>query len=237
MFAQPRIRKSALVPPPKKRKTAHTIEEITFDKDARAEYLTGFHKRKQARIKHAQEVAEQRARQERIEMRKQVWKSRWCGISSLLTRWVQIREERKQAVEEHVQAINQILREAEHAGTGERNGNSSDEEWGGLSDTEVPEAPIDVEEEYIDEDKYTTVTVEAVSVDRDGLHKPELNQPSEDEGSAQGDGGAEQDQEEKGNGGKRPKDPKKTKKKKFRYENKFERDVEARKQRAKRKKR
>jgi hypothetical protein len=72
MFAQPRIRKSALVPPPKKRKTAHTIEEITFDKDARAEYLTGFHKRKQARIKHAQEVAEQRARQERIEMRKQV---------------------------------------------------------------------------------------------------------------------------------------------------------------------
>jgi ribosomal RNA-processing protein 17 len=150
---------------------------------------------------------------------------------------VQIREERKQAVEEHIQAINQILREAEHAGTGEQNQDGSDEEWGGLSDTDVPQVPIDLEEEYIDEDKYTTVTVEAVSVDRDGLHKPELDQPSEDEGSAQGDGGAEEDQEEKGKGGKRSRDPAKPKKKKFRYENKFERDLEARKQRAKRKKR
>ncbi len=72
MFAQPRPRKSTLGPPPKKRKSTHTIEEITFDKDARTEYLTGFHKRKQARIKHAQGVAEQKAREERIEMRKQV---------------------------------------------------------------------------------------------------------------------------------------------------------------------
>ena len=71
MFAQPRIRKTA-PPPPKKRKTVHAIEEITFDKDARSEYLTGFHKRKQARIKHAQEVAAEKAREERIEMRKQV---------------------------------------------------------------------------------------------------------------------------------------------------------------------
>lgn len=78
MFAQPRPRKSALVPPPKKRKTTHAIEEITFDKDARQEYLSGFHKRKQARIKHAQELAEQRAREERIEMRKQVWEARIC---------------------------------------------------------------------------------------------------------------------------------------------------------------
>ncbi|KAK4105116.1 hypothetical protein N658DRAFT_521640 [Parathielavia hyrcaniae] len=214
MFAQPRIRKSTLQPPPKKRKTAHTIEEITFDKDARAEYLTGFHKRKQARIKHAQEVAEEKARQERIEVRKQ------------------IREERKQAVEEHVQAINKILREAEHVGTNEQSQNN-DEEWGGLSDTEVvPQAPIDVEEEYIDEDKYTTVTVEAVNVDRDGLHKPDPERFVEDDGSEPGDGGAEQDQE-KEKGGKRPKDPTK-KKKKFRYENKFEREAEARKQRGKR---
>lgn len=72
MFAQPRVRKTAPAPP-KKRKTTHAIEEITFDKDARSEYLTGFHKRKQARIKHAQEVAEQKAREERIEVRKQVW--------------------------------------------------------------------------------------------------------------------------------------------------------------------
>ncbi|KAG7289098.1 hypothetical protein NEMBOFW57_005461 [Staphylotrichum longicolle] len=216
MFAKPRPRKSALVPPPKKRKATHAIEEITFDKDARTEYLTGFHKRKQARIKHAQEIAEQKAREEKIEMRKQ------------------IREERKQAVEDHVQAINKILREAEYAGTTEQNQNSSDEEWGGVSDTEVPEAPIDLEEEYIDEDRYTTVTVEAVNVDRDGLHKPELEQSSEDE---EGDeGAAEQEEQSKNGADKKPKHPTK-KKKKFRYENKFERAIEARKQRAKRSKR
>lgn len=96
----------------------------------------------------------------------------------------------------------------------------------------MPEAPIDLEEEYIDEDKYTTVTVEAVNVDRDGLHKPELEK-SEDEGSGQEDD--KQKVQKNDEGSKRPKDPKK-KKKKFRYENKFERAVEARKQRSKRRK-
>ncbi|KAK3297457.1 nucleolar protein 12-domain-containing protein [Chaetomium fimeti] len=212
MFAKPRIRKTA-PPPPKKRKTTHAIEEITFDKDARSEYLTGFHKRKQARIKHAQEVAEEKAREERIEMRKQ------------------IREDRKQAVEDHVQAINKILREAQHAGTGDLEQNDSGDEWGGLSDTDVPEAPIDLEEEYIDEDKYTTVTVEAVSIDRDGLHKPELEKPSEDAEPEQEVAGEQEDLKK---APKRQKDP--TKKKKFRYENKFDRAVEARKQRSKRRK-
>ena len=85
MFAQPRIKKSAFNPPPKKRKTVHKIEEITYDRDARTEYLTGFRKRKQARIKHAQEQAEIKAREERIELRKQV-KRHVCpelAISSL----------------------------------------------------------------------------------------------------------------------------------------------------------
>lgn len=155
-------------------------------------------------------------------------------MTFVLMRWLQIREERKQAVEDHVQAINKILREAEYAGTTEQNQNSSDEEWGGVSDTEVPEAPIDLEEEYIDEDRYTTVTVEAVNVDRDGLHKPELEQSSEDE---EGDeGAAEQEEQSKNGADKKPKHPTK-KKKKFRYENKFERAIEARKQRAKRSKR
>lgn len=71
MFAKPRIRKTAQ-PPPKKRKTVHAIEEITFDPKARTEYLTGFHKRKQERKKRAQEIAEKKAREMRIEMRRQV---------------------------------------------------------------------------------------------------------------------------------------------------------------------
>lgn len=73
MFAKPRPKKSILPPAPsKKRKAAHAIEEITFDNGARAEYLTGFHKRKVQRQKHAQEEAAKKARQERIDLRKQV---------------------------------------------------------------------------------------------------------------------------------------------------------------------
>lgn len=71
-FVAPRPKKSGLAPPPKKRKIVHKVEEITFDKDARAEYLTGFHKRKQARIKAAKAQAEEEARLERIRLRKQV---------------------------------------------------------------------------------------------------------------------------------------------------------------------
>jgi ribosomal RNA-processing protein 17 len=42
------------------------VEEITFDPAARQEFLTGFHKRKLQRAKHALEAAEKRAREERL---------------------------------------------------------------------------------------------------------------------------------------------------------------------------
>lgn len=76
MFAKPRVKKSPLPPPNKKRKSNSDIEEISFDQDARKEFLTGFHKRKQQRIKNAQEVAAKRARQEKIDTRRQV---RWLA--------------------------------------------------------------------------------------------------------------------------------------------------------------
>lgn len=55
----------------KKRKLTK-VEEVNFDPDARHEFLTGFRKRKQQRIKHAQEAAEKRAREERRQDRKRV---------------------------------------------------------------------------------------------------------------------------------------------------------------------
>ena len=61
-----------MAPPPRKRAKTERVEEITFDDAARSEYLTGFHKRKQARIKHAQEQAAQREKEERIVQRKEV---------------------------------------------------------------------------------------------------------------------------------------------------------------------
>lgn len=72
MFAKPRPKKSILPPPNKKRRTTSAVEEISFDHDAREEYLSGFHKRKQQRIKRAQEEAAKNARLEKIEARKQV---------------------------------------------------------------------------------------------------------------------------------------------------------------------
>lgn len=68
----PRPKKSILPPLSKKRKTAHSVEEISFDTDARQEYLTGFHKRKVQRVKRAQEEAAKRERQEKLQTRKQV---------------------------------------------------------------------------------------------------------------------------------------------------------------------
>ena len=61
-----------MAPPNKKRKTESKVEEVTFDLDARQDYLTGFHKRKLQRAKYAQEKAAERARLDRIEARKKV---------------------------------------------------------------------------------------------------------------------------------------------------------------------
>ena len=84
IFLHPRPKKNVLSSQPnKRRKVEHKIEEISFDNDARADYLTGFHKRKVQRTKRAQEEAAKKEREEREEMRKQVsllgflWDSSW----------------------------------------------------------------------------------------------------------------------------------------------------------------
>ncbi len=69
MFAKPRT-KSAVAPPRKKRKISSTIEEIAFNSSAREEYLSGFHKRKLQRIKHAKEEAAKKDREEKLAARK-----------------------------------------------------------------------------------------------------------------------------------------------------------------------
>lgn len=56
----------------KRRKLSSKVEEITFDPVARHEFLTGFRKRKQQRIRQAREYAEKKAREERRLERKRV---------------------------------------------------------------------------------------------------------------------------------------------------------------------
>jgi ribosomal RNA-processing protein 17 len=60
--------------PSTKRRKLNTsaVEEIKFDDEARADYLTGFHKRKLARIKEAQQQAVKKEKAERLVMREEV---------------------------------------------------------------------------------------------------------------------------------------------------------------------
>lgn len=69
------------MPPLSKRRQIHSTktkrpDELTFDPAARAEYLTGFHKRKQARVKLAQEVASKKKREAHLQERREVSKAR-----------------------------------------------------------------------------------------------------------------------------------------------------------------
>lgn len=155
----------------------------------------------------------------------------------------QIRDERKQAVEDHVKSVEAMLKEAQVAGLGsgdegeDGSEGGDDEEWGGFDDAATAPAPalepVDHEEEYIDEDLYTTVKVEAVSIDRDGLHnRAELE--AEDEDSEKDDAEAtEKKTDSKGAGAKKSwKEEPKKKKKKFRYGTKLERQATNRKNNA-----
>ncbi|KAL6851820.1 nucleolar protein 12 domain-containing protein [Trichoderma novae-zelandiae] len=216
MFAKPRPKKSVLPPPSRKRK--YGVEQVSFDFDARQEYLTGFHKRKQQRIKLAQEEAAKRAREERLRTRKQ------------------IREERKREVEQHVEHVNRLLRESgaievdDTEQQSDEGVEAKDGEWDGFPDRPNLDI-VDHEEEYIDEDRYTTVTVESVSISRDGLERPERPQEKAEEDQDEEADKAAEDKaaEDKAKGPARPK----KKKQKFRYESKFDRRLTERRQKAK----
>lgn len=131
-----------------------------------------------------------------------------------------MREERKKELEEHVDAVNALVGNKDQFDLAE---DSGDDSWGGIEDTIEPE-PVDHEEEYIDEDRYTTVTVEAVDVSKEGIQRIADDHDSEptEEVVRSGD---KQSQEKK-------KWPKKERKKKFRYESKAERKVTRGKQKA-----
>ncbi|KAJ2975359.1 hypothetical protein NQ176_g5565 [Zarea fungicola] len=213
MFAKPRAKKSILPSLSRKRKNNSEVEEVRFDGEARQEYLTGFHKRKQQRIKCAQEAAVNRARLEKLETRKQV------------------RNERRQEMDEHVRRVNEMLK-ASNAATAEEDKeyyDGQEDDWDGFPDK--PDLNIvDHEEEYIDEDRFTTVTVETVSVSRDGLSKPEL--PYQDDSDEENVNKEEQNDDAAEDLQRRRTMRSRPKKKQFRYESKAERDFENQKQRA-----
>lgn len=170
----------------------------------------------------------------------------------MLTTNLQLKEQRKQDLVNHVEAVNAILRKAELGESDE----DSEEEFEGLSDDDNAEnasgtpsnaVTADREEEYIDEDRYTTVTVKSMDKSDDEASSSQDEEEHAD-ADADGDGidvgvdGKGVDQKPK-TGGKSALGKKKTwtkdkpdgakpkkKKKKFRYESKIERKATRSKQ-------
>ena len=126
-----------------------------------------------------------------------------------------------------MQAVNKILQGVDQAGAGELDAQptSEGEVWEGIPDEDLQEPLVDLEEQYIDEDRFTTVTVETVTVDKEGLHKPEPTgtENSGEEEEAEGDANNQGSGAVPEQSSKPLRERPKKKKKKFRYETKFER--------------
>ena len=143
-------------------------------------------------------------------------------------------------MQNHVQAVNAVLKKNEGP---EPDSSEPDEEDVREGSKEEPE-PLDLQEEFVDDDKFTTVTVEAVDVSRDGLMRvkefPE--EPKQGNGIS---GGISQDTSREYVsrtdmngipmlGEERSKHPKmKSKKQRFKYESKTDRKVTRFKERRK----
>lgn len=130
-----------------------------------------------------------------------------------------------------MEEINNLLRNAaEEVGGTDEEDQEDRETWDGIA-----EAPmVDNEVEFVDEDRFTTVTVEAVQVSRDGLHKitqEKKMDSTEPETPTSTRAPTTTDQHGKRIWTKeRPGGPKR--KKKFRYESKAERKVTRYKERS-----
>ena len=159
-------------PPPKRRKIETiAVEEITFDTAARQEYLTGFHKRKLQRAKHAQEIAEKKARAERVEGRRKVGCEQWKLYDLTAYDSKKLREERRADLDRHIQEVNSLLKpEPDSDSSTESDGQTASTDDG---DGEPEASVIDHEAEYINEGRYMTVTVEELDVSKEGLYKAE----------------------------------------------------------------
>lgn len=113
-----------------------------------------------------------------------------------------------------------------------------EEQWEGISE----EPALDHENEYIDDDRFTTVTVEAVEVSKDGLHRSAQEHEEDSESSGvnahNGQRGSSAGRQREGSETakrtwtKEPPKGLKKKKPKFRYESKAERKFTRHKERS-----
>ena len=146
-----------------------------------------------------------------------------------------------------MEAVNALLRKQANrssdesgGGDGDDGGDEEEDEWAGFDDSpDSNPVPIDREDEYIDEDRYTTVTIESIDVTKSGLRRSvPAEAGSEEGGSAPGDAQGEGTVDRKEEDGKRRLAKEKlslkpkVKKKKFRYLGKDDRKAARMKERA-----
>jgi len=137
-----------------------------------------------------------------------------------------MRRQRKENLEKHVEEVNRLVKQA-NGDVSSAEESDEEAEWDG-----IPDAPannleaISQEDEYVEEDKYTTVTIESVNISKHGFEKQ--NEKEQD------NAGGEDGKKSKVQMQERPK--KKKKKIKFRYETKADRKAERVKQAVKKKK-
>lgn len=140
---------------------------------------------------------------------------------------LQIRETRKQELQEHVDSVNAMIT-AIIPGTSKDTNDSSDDEWEGIPTINS----IDHNEEYIDEDKYTTVTV--TTMNEDDTSSEDENDPDVKARKAResiyNEDGTKKDLRNSGDKKTIKEKKPKVKKKKFRYLSKGERREDQRKQ-------
>ena len=145
-----------------------------------------------------------------------------------------MREQRKVDLEKHVEEVNAVLRkqnpELWEDDENENNGEDDDEN-GVRSDVEAQESDSDKriaqDEEYVDEDRLTTVTVEPLELGRDS---------ADDDASENRAGNGNSDTKALNAASRKtaaPNSNAKVKKRKFRYETKAERTAGRQKQKAK----
>ena len=140
-------------------------------------------------------------------------------------------------MEAHVQAVNEAVLEANGYNKDVEEEDSEEEAWDGIVEDQGPR--LNREDEYVDEEKYTTVTVEEVGISKDGLVtledeseddengvKGRISKSSKDPVHSPSDASAKKP-------GKAKASKVKKKKRNFRYENKAERNVVRMKERSK----
>ena len=89
-----------------------------------------------------------------------------------LTAAAQLRQQRRENLQRHIEEVNAAIRPVdrnrdESGGATEGDGDEDEDVFEGFEEPE----PVDREDEYIDEDKYTTVTIESVGISKEGFEK------------------------------------------------------------------